>query len=66
MLTKRVKVQNQAKLFCGTRYQNSDVLQAWGINNQNTAQDSFWGFNNASFLSNDYTVLHSHCENSLN
>lgn len=46
MVTKRVKIQNQTKLFCVTRYQNSDFLPAWGINNQNTAQDSFWGFDN--------------------
>lgn len=43
MVTERVKVQNQTKLFCGTRYQNSDFLPAWGTNNQNTVQE-FLGF----------------------
>lgn len=28
---------------------------ARGVNDQNTAQDSFWGFDNVLLLSNDYT-----------
>ena len=57
MFIKEVKVQNQTKLFYGTRNQNSDFSWAWGVNDHNTAQDSFRGFDNVLLLSNNYTGL---------